>query len=103
MSILCFKTDKFPTVNFFKKVKIPNNMDGYEIFAYYQRFAHALPRNVLDNIYQKTLYVESFKYKLRGIKNKFLHAPKEYLKYLQQLIYNPEFISFENEKSIKPL
>ncbi len=87
------------TADFFRTVKIPNNMDGYEIFAYYQRFAKALPQNVLFNINQKTLYVDAFQYKFDKARRKFLHLPKEYLEYLQHLIYS-RYYKYLSEEEI---
>ena len=75
------------SVDFFKKLKIPNNMDGYEIFAYYDMFIKKLPLNIRANIYEETMYVDSFSYKIKNLHKKFLHAPREYLKYLDGLIY----------------
>ncbi len=75
-------------IDFFQKLKIPNNMDGYEIFAYYYMFLKKLPANIRANISQKTIYVDSFSYKQSKLQKKFLHAPKEYLRYLDGLIYN---------------
>lgn len=75
------------TLEFFKTLKVPNNMDGYEVFAYYQRFLNNLPNVIGANISHKTLYVDSFSYKQNTMK-KTLHAPSDYLDYLQDLVCN---------------
>ncbi len=82
--------DKFlrSTMSFFKKLKIPNNMDGYEIYAYYMTFIKKLPLNIRANISEETLYVDSFNYKIKKLHTKFLQAPSEYLEYLDGLIYS---------------
>lgn len=76
------------TMEFFQKVKIPNNMDGYEIYAYYHKFIKQLPPLIRANITQKTIYVDFVSYQLSKLRKTFLHAPKEYLTYLDGLIYN---------------
>ncbi len=73
---------------FFKNLKIPNNIDGYEIFAYYNLFLKQLPMNIRTNIAADTIYVDSFDYKLSRIRKKFLQFPNDYLRYLQDLIFN---------------
>lgn len=73
---------------FFKKLKIPNNIDGYEIFAYYDMFIRNLPLNIRANVAEETLYVDSFSYKIKKLRKQFLHVPNEYLKYLESLIYS---------------
>ncbi len=90
------------TMEFFKKVKIPNNIDGYEIFAYYNTFIKKLPRNIMANISQKTLYVDSFAYKQKRLRKTFLHAPNEYLKYLNGLVYSRyyKYLSEEEHNSL---
>ena len=82
--------DKFcyDALSFFKKLRIPNNMDGYELFAYYQMFIKPLPKNIKANISQKTIYVDSYSYKQRKLRKKFLSTPKEYLKYLDAIVYS---------------
>ncbi len=87
------------TTDFFRTVKIPNNMDGYEIFAYYQKFASTLPKNILLNMHQKTLYVDAFQYKFDKARKRFLHLPKEYLEYLQHLIYS-RYYKYLSEEEI---
>lgn len=74
--------------NFLLNLPIPSNIDGYEIFAYYHAFIEKLPMNVRGNISMKTLYANTFDYKQKRLKQKYLHAPNEYLKYLQELVYN---------------
>lgn len=76
------------TLEFFKKLKIPNNMDGYEVYAYYYTFLKQLPPIIRANISQKTFYVDSYSYKQSKLRKKFLHAPREYLQYLDGLIYS---------------
>ena len=75
-------------MSFFRKIKIPNNMDGYEIYAYYMTFIKKLPLNIRANINEETLYVDSFNYKIKKLHTKFLQAPHEYLEYLYGLIYS---------------
>lgn len=76
------------TINFFETLKIPNNIDGYELFAYYHTFINRLPKNIAANISLKTIYVDSFSYKQDNMSKKFLHAPSEYLEYLENLVYS---------------
>lgn len=76
------------TIEFFKNLRIPKNIDGYEIFAYYSKFIRKLPINIAANISQKTIYVDSFSYKQGNLRRKFLHAPLEYLMYLEDLVYS---------------
>lgn len=73
---------------FLSGIHIPNNMDGYEIFAYYHMFIKNLPINIRGNISMKTLYVDTFEYKQKRLRRKYLHPDEEYLRYLQELIYN---------------
>ena len=75
-------------IDFFRTVKIPNNIDGYEIFAFYQKFINSLPTTISSNITQKTIYVNAYDYKMNKMRKKFFHVPNEYLKYLQELLYN---------------
>ncbi len=74
--------------DFFKQLKIPNNIDGYEIYAYYNRFLKNLPRNIRANVSEETIYVDSFSYKIKKVRKQFLHVPNEYLQYLDALIYS---------------
>ena len=76
-------------------------MDGYEIFAYYQMFINRLPKNIRSNISQKTLYVDSYSYKQSKLRKKFLHTPKEYLKYLEGLIYSRYYKYLSEEENNK--
>lgn len=76
------------TLDFFRNLKIPNNIDGYELYAYYYTFIKRLPKNIAANISQQTVYVDSFSYKQNKMSKKFLHAPSEYLKYLESLVYS---------------
>ncbi len=85
--------------NFFKKLKIPNNMDGYEIFAYYNMFIKKLPLNIIANISAETLYVDSFSYKIKKLRKQFLHVPNEYLKYLDGLIYSRYYKYLSEEEN----
>ncbi len=86
------------TVKFFENLAIPNNIDGYEIFAYYNIFIKKLPKNITANISQKTLYVDSFSYK-KNRNKKFLQAPIEYLKYLNELVYNRYYKYLSHEEN----
>ena len=90
------------TTEFFKNLKIPNNIDGYEVFAYYQRFIKHLPANIAANLSQQTMYVDSFSYKQDKMSKKFLHAPSEYLKYLENEIYRRyyKYLSIEENNII---
>lgn len=85
------------TVHFFNTLEIPTNMDGYEIRAFYQKFIRELPATVVANIKQETIYVNAHDYKADKMKEKFLHAPNEYLKYLQELVYN-RYYKYLSEK-----
>lgn len=73
---------------FMTSIHIPNNMDGYEIFAYYHMFIKKLPINIRGNISMKTLYVDTFQYKQTRLRRKYLQPDAEYLKYLQELVYD---------------
>lgn len=86
-------------LDFFRTLKIPNNIDGYEIFAYYYKFLKNLPKNINGNISQKTIYVDSFSYKQSKMSKKFLHAPNEYLKYLESLVYSRYYKYLSEEES----
>lgn len=89
-------------LEFFKKIRIPNNMDGYEIFAYYSMYIKSLPINIKGNISQKTIYVDSYSYKQKNMHKKFLSVPKEYLKYLEGLVYSKyyKYLSEEQRNSL---
>lgn len=73
---------------FITSMQIPNNMDGYEIFAYYHMFIKKLPVNIRGNIAMRTLYVDTFKYKQTRLRRKYLQPDVEYLRYLQELVYD---------------
>lgn len=73
---------------FITSMHIPNNMDGYEIFAYYHMFIKNLPVNIRGNVSMKTLYVDTFQYKQTRLRRKYLQASAEYLRYLQELVYD---------------
>ncbi len=87
------------TKDFFRKLKIPNNMDGYEIFAYYDMFIKNLPLNIRANVSEETVYVDSFSYKIKKLRKQFLHAPREYLKYLDGLIYSRYYKYLSEEEN----
>ena len=70
------------------KLEIPNNMDGYEIFAYYYKFIKALPAQVRGNIVMQTVYADLFSYKQNILKRKYFKAPSDYIKYLEELVYD---------------
>lgn len=76
------------TRDFFKKLAIPHNIDGYELFAYYNKFLRQLPKDVSGNVKLITLYVDAYSYKQKMTKKAFLQAPDEYLEYLERLIFN---------------
>lgn len=89
-------------LDFFRNIQIPNNMDGYELFAYYYGFIKRLPRNIFANISQQTIYVDSFSYNQDKMSKKFLHAPKEYLEYLEGLVYSRyyKYLSAEENNAV---
>ena len=72
--------------DFFDKLKTPANMDGYEIYAFYERFRRKLPRIISSNISHDTFYVDSFFYKQTKMKNNVLSASIDYLLYLEELL-----------------
>ena len=76
-------------------MSLPNNMDGYEAFAYYYKFIDRLPVNIRGCLSMKTLYVDSFDYRQRLLKKKYLNAPVEYLKYLEDLVYSRYYEYFQ--------
>lgn len=67
---------------------IPKNIDGYEIYAYYYMFIKRLPKNVRGNISMKTLYVDTYEYTQTRLRRKYLKTDREYLEYLQELVYS---------------
>lgn len=73
---------------FLASLNIPNNMDGYEIFAYYHMFIERLPINIRGNITMKTLYADTFAYKKARLRRMYLQTDSEYLKYLNDLVYS---------------
>lgn len=75
-------------IEFIKKLRIPPNMDGYELYSYYSKFITRLPKAVFDNISLQTLYVDSFNYYQNRMRNKFFKTPAKYYDYLEQLIYD---------------
>ncbi len=81
------------------KLEVPNNMDGYEIFAYYHKFIKPLPLQVRGNIAMKTVYADLFSYKQNILKRKYFKAPSDYIKYLEELVYDRyyEYLN-KNEK-----
>ena len=81
--------------NFILNMSLPNNMDGYEAFAYYYKFIDRLPVNIRGCLSMKTLYVDSFDYRQRLLKKKYLNAPVEYLKYLEDLVYSRYYEYFQ--------
>lgn len=85
--------------NFILNISIPNNMDGYEAYAYYYRFIERLPMNIRGCLSMKTLYADSFDYKQKLLKKKYLNAPVEYLKYLEDLVYSRYYEYFQGEVS----
>lgn len=76
------KTQKFLT-----SLHIPNNMDGYEVFSYYHMFVKKLPVNIRGNISMKTLFADTYEYKQKRLRRKYLSTDEEYLKYLNNLVY----------------
>lgn len=81
--------------NFILNMPLPNNMDGYEAFTYYYKFIDRLPVNIRGCLSMKTLYVDSFDYRQRLLKKKYLNAPVEYLKYLEDLVYSRYYEYFQ--------
>lgn len=99
-------SNKEDALKFFKKAKyfllnlpLPNNMDGYEAYAYFYSYIANLPINIRGNITMKTLFVDSFDYKQKILKKKFLNAPIQYLKYLENLVYSRYYDYFQGEES----
>lgn len=86
------------TADFFKNIKIPNNIDGYEIYAYYSQFLKRLPKNISANISQQTMYVDAFSYKQDRMSKKFLQVPLGYLKYLESLVYSTYYKYLSDEE-----
>lgn len=84
---------------FFSSLNIPNNMDGYEIFAFYHMFIKKLPINVRGNIFMKTIFADTFKYKQARLRRKYLKPDEEYLKYLQELVYDRYYKYLKSDES----
>ncbi len=84
--------------DFLRKLPIPANVDGYELFAYYDKFIRHLPRAVAANVSQKTLYVDSFFYNQRQRKKKLFQTPDEYLVYLERLVYDRYYRFLEGDE-----
>lgn len=72
---------------FLSGLHIPNNMDGYEIFAYYHMFIEKLPINVRGNITMRTIYADTFAYKQSRLRRMYLQPDEDYLSYLNSLVY----------------
>ena len=89
------------TKQFFLNLSLPNNIDGYETFAYYYSYIENLPINIRGNISMKTLFVDSFDYKQKILKKKYLNAPEEYLKYLEDLVYSRYYEYFKDKTDEK--
>lgn len=89
------------TKQFFLNLSLPNNIDGYETFAYYYSYIENLPINIRGNISMKTLFVDSFDYKQKLLKKKYLNAPEEYLKYLEDLVYSRYYEYFKDKTDEK--
>lgn len=89
------------TKQFFLNLSLPNNIDGYEAFAYYYSYIENLPINIRGNISMKTLFVDSFDYKQKILKKKYLNAPEEYLKYLEDLVYSRYYEYFKDKTDEK--
>lgn len=89
------------TKQFFLNLSLPNNIDGYEAFAYYYSYIENLPINIRGNISMKTLFVDSFDYKQKILKKKYLNAPEEYLKYLEDLVYSRYYGYFKDKTDEK--
>lgn len=81
---------------FFTNLYIPNNIDGYEMYAYYHEFIKNLPMNIRGNIAMKTLYVDTFDYKQTRLRKKFLQTDEEYLKYLCELV-NERYVRYMSD------
>lgn len=74
------------TIEFFKELRTPNNMDGYEIYSYYREFFKRLPQNIVGAISMKSLFVKTSEYRPHPINFNYLHATGEYLEYLSHKI-----------------
>lgn len=87
------------TRKYIHNLPVPNNMDGYEIYAYYHKFIKNLPFQVRGNIAMKTVYADLFPYKQNALKRKYIKAPSDYIKYLEDLVYDRyyEYLN-KNEK-----
>lgn len=84
------------TRNFIINLHLPKNMDGYEAYAYYYQFIEKLPINIRGSISMKTLYVDSFDYKQKLLKKRYLNAPIEYIRYLEDLVYSRYYEYFKS-------
>lgn len=84
---------------FFANIDIPNNMDGYEAYAYYHMFITHLPQNIRGNISMRTLYVDTYLYKQTRLRRKYLKADEEYLKYLRELVYDRYYKYLNDNKN----
>lgn len=73
------------TSEFFKRLNIPNNMDGYEVHSYYHDFLKRLPQNIAGSIGMKNLFVNISEYNPHDIHSKYLNATKEYLDYVSDI------------------
>lgn len=89
------------TRQFFLNLSLPNNIDGYEAFAYYYSYIENLPINIRGSISMKTLFVDSFDYKQKILKKKYLNAPEEYLQYLEDLVYSRYYEYFQDKTDKK--
>lgn len=88
---------------FFSDLSIPNNIDGYEIYAYYHRFIKKLPINIRGRISMKTIFADSFSYKQARLRRKALKTPDDYLIYLKDLLYDRyyELLRDDDRESLK--
>lgn len=86
--------------DFFDNLEIPANMDGYEVYSFYERFIKKLPKIISSNIAHNTIYVDSFFYRQDKMRNRFLSAPIEYLLYLEELLRKGNYSYIDDSYSI---
>lgn len=84
---------------FFYSLPLPNNIDGYEDYAYYYGYLSELPEFVRANFELNTLYVDSMDYKLKRIKSNKLIIKDEYRHYIEAAYYNFLYERLRNSKN----
>lgn len=88
-------------IKFFETINIPNNLDGYEIYAYYIEFIRKLPINIRGSISMHSIFVDTTEYKAKKINSNYLHASMEYLYYLLDKIRHDIFTDGKNKDLYK--